>query len=509
VRGLLAVAALLLLLGAAVAFHQATGLRPIGWSGLWQAVWAFDPMNFDHQTVMALRLPRLLAAFLAGAALGMAGVLLQSLLRNPLGEPHILGLNAGASLAVVVCLAFPLGVFSAPLLRPVVAATGGGLAFLLVLLLSSAGRLGLTMTKVTFCGIAVSALASTLTSGVLLLDEETLATVRLWLLGDAAAGTWTTVRAAAPLLLLALLAGWALAARLNVLALGDALATSLGVSLLKTRLLGLVVVAVLCGGAMLGLAGATLQSLTRNGLADPGLLGVREGASLAILVLLFFLPTAAPELRPLVGLVGGVSVVAVTVLLARGGIERMRFILIGIGVSWFLSGLIALMLVAADVTMMQTAMVWLAGSFSGAAWSSVRMAALCLLIGGVLLFGTARAGDVADLGDHLGRSLGVSITRLAVVRVAAAVLLTAGCVSFCGRLGFVGLIAPHLARLSVGGGQGALLSASALWGAGLVMVADTVGRVAFAPIQIPAGIVLAVIGVPVLLGLLWCRRDRF
>ncbi|WP_076400977.1 FecCD family ABC transporter permease [Insolitispirillum peregrinum] len=269
VRGLLAVAALLLLLGAAVAFHQATGPRPIGWSGLWQAVWAFDPMNFDHQTVMALRLPRLLAAFLAGAALGMAGVLLQSLLRNPLGEPHILGLNAGASLAVVVCLAFPLGVFSAPLLRPVVAATGGGLAFLLVLLLSSAGRLGLTMTKVTFCGIAVSALASTLTSGVLLLDEETLATVRLWLLGDAAAGTWTTVRAAAPLLLLALLAGWALAARLNVLALGDALATSLGVSLLKTRLLGLVVVAVLCGGAVsmvgpVGFIGLMVPAMARR-----------------------------------------------------------------------------------------------------------------------------------------------------------------------------------------------------------------------------------------------------
>lgn len=262
-------------------------------------------------------------------------------------------------------------------------------------------------------------------------------------------------------------------------------------------------------GAMLGLAGATLQSLTRNGLADPGLLGVREGASLAVLVLLFFVPAAAPELRPLVGLLGGVAVVAVTVLLARGGIERIRFILIGIGVSWFLSGLIALMLVAADVTMMQTAMVWLAGSLSGAAWSSVRMAALCLLIGGVLLFGTARAGDIADLGDHLGRSLGVSMTRLAVVRITAAVLLTAGCVAFCGRLGFVGLIAPHLARLSVGGGQGALLSASALWGAGLVMMADTVGRVAFAPIQIPAGIVLAVIGVPVLLGLLWCRRDRF
>ncbi|WP_428321281.1 iron chelate uptake ABC transporter family permease subunit, partial [Pantoea ananatis] len=117
--------------------HLGTGARVISPLTVVQAFVDFDPRNFDHNIIIRLRLLRLLAAMLTGAALGVAGVLLQSVIRNPLGEPHILGLNAGAALAVVLTSA--LG-FTLPFGRPLIAATGAAGLFLLVLMLSSSGR---------------------------------------------------------------------------------------------------------------------------------------------------------------------------------------------------------------------------------------------------------------------------------------------------------------------------------------------------------------------------------
>ncbi|EJK85313.1 iron ABC transporter permease [Rhizobium sp. AP16] len=267
-----------------------------------------------------------------------------------------------------------------------------------------------------------------------------------------------------------------------------------------------IIMAVLCG-AMLGLSGAALQALTRNGLADPGLLGVKEGASLSVITLILFVPSAGLYLRPLVGMAGGFLSALLVASLARD-LTRMRFVLIGIGVSWLMSAALSVILTTSDIRDVQTAMVWLAGSLNAVSWDVVPIALVCATLGAAILFLTAAAADAAVLGDPMAIGLGVSLRRLSILRFVASVLLTAACVSCVGSLGFVGLIAPHMARLAIcGSGQSMLLAGSALFGAALVLIADSIGRLAFAPLQLPAGIVLAIVGVPVLLLLLWKRRN--
>ena len=256
--------ALLLALGAIM--HLGIGARFIAPQTVVEAFFHFDPRNFDHNVIIKLRLLRLSAAMVTGAALGVAGVLLQSVIRNPLGEPHILGLNAGAALAVVITSALGL---SLPFGRPLVAAAGAAALFLLVPMFSSSGRTGLTPMKVTLCGVAMSAFASSITAAVLILDEQTLLAMRTWLAGDLAGINVQTLRSA----LWAAAAGFVLAIglspSLNMLALGDRMAQGLGVSLLKTRLLALLAIALLCGAAVsiagpIGFIGLVVPQLIRR-----------------------------------------------------------------------------------------------------------------------------------------------------------------------------------------------------------------------------------------------------
>ncbi|MFT4183117.1 MAG: iron ABC transporter permease [Rhizobium sp.] len=283
-------------------------------------------------------------------------------------------------------------------------------------------------------------------------------------------------------------------------------ATGEGHRIIRDLRLPRIVMALLAGG-MLGLSGAALQSLTRNGLADPGLLGVKEGASLSVIALMLLMPSAGLYLRPLAGMAGGFLSALLVAAIARD-LTRMRFVLIGIGLSWLMSAALSVILTTADIRDVQTAMVWLAGSLNAVSWDIVPVALVCAAIGAAMLFLTAAAADAAMLGNPLATALGVPLRQLSILRFIAPVLLTAACVSCVGSLGFVGLLAPHMARLALpGGGQTALLAGSALFGAALVLAADSIGRLAFAPLQLPAGIVLAIVGVPVLLLLLWKRRE--
>ncbi len=151
-----------------------------------------------------------------GAALGVAGVLLQSVIRNPLGEPHILGLNAGAALAVVLTSALGL---TLPFGRPLIAAAGAAALFLLVLMFSSSGRAGLTPMKVTLCGVAMSAFAASITATVLILDEQTLLAMRTWLAGDLAGLSGETIAAALWVAAMGFMLALGLSPSLNMLAL--------------------------------------------------------------------------------------------------------------------------------------------------------------------------------------------------------------------------------------------------------------------------------------------------
>lgn len=254
----------LLLMGAIV--HLGLGARFIAPQAVVQAFLAFDPRNFEHNVIINLRLLRLAAALTTGAALGVAGVLLQAVIRNPLGEPHILGLNAGAALAVVITSALGLAL---PVGRPLIAAAGAAILFLLVLTLSSAGRTGLTPMKVTLCGVALSAFASSITAAVLILDEQTLLAMRTWLAGDLAGLSWATTQNAAWVAAVGLsLAVW-ISPSLNMLALGDRMAQGLGVSLVRTRILALIAIALLCGAAVsiagpIGFIGLVVPQIIRR-----------------------------------------------------------------------------------------------------------------------------------------------------------------------------------------------------------------------------------------------------
>lgn len=240
---------LALVMMAAIA-HLGLGARYIAPPTVVQALIAFDPHNFDHRVIVSLRLLRLVAALFTGGALGVAGALLQSVIRNPLGEPHILGLNAGAALAVVATAALGITVGDAAVSRPLIAATGAAILFSLVMLLCSAGRAGFTPMKVTLCGVALSAFASSITAAILILDEQTLLSMRTWLAGDLAGLSWAQITPAAMAATAGFALAIALAPALNMLALGDTLARGLGVSLTRIRLLSLFAIALLCGAAV-------------------------------------------------------------------------------------------------------------------------------------------------------------------------------------------------------------------------------------------------------------------
>ncbi|EOY8504528.1 TPA: FecCD family ABC transporter permease [Enterobacter cloacae] len=256
--------ALLLVMGAIA--HLGIGARVIAPQTVVQALLHFDPRNFDHNVIVRLRLIRLAAAMVTGAALGVAGVLLQSVIRNPLGEPHILGLNAGAALTVVLTSA--LG-FTLPFGRPLIAAVGAAALFMLVLTFSSSGRTGLTPMKITLCGVAMSAFASSITATVLILDEQTLLAMRTWLAGDLAGLNAEIVRSASWVAAVGFALALWLSPSLNMLALGDRMAQGLGVSLLTTRLLALLAIALLCGAAVsiagpIGFIGLVVPQLIRR-----------------------------------------------------------------------------------------------------------------------------------------------------------------------------------------------------------------------------------------------------
>ncbi len=245
------------------------GARPIAPATILEAIIAHDPDNFEHQVVIRLRLARVLGAIMTGAALGLSGLILQSLLRNPLGEPHVLGLNAGAGLAVVIAVSLPVTMQPSGLALPLMAAGGAGAVFALVLILASAGRTGMTLAKVTFCGIAMSAMASSISSTILILNEETLQQMRYWLVGDLAGVTYATLQAALPLMLVATLAALWLGPVLNVLALGDASAAALGVPVRRVRMIGLAATALLCGAAVsiagpIGFVGLVVPAIARR-----------------------------------------------------------------------------------------------------------------------------------------------------------------------------------------------------------------------------------------------------
>lgn len=245
----------------------AIGARPMSTETILSALTAYDASKFDHRALFLFRMPRLVAAILVGGALALTGALMQAVIRNPLAEPQLLGLNSGAALAVVATSV--AGLDAAGLIRPAIAATGALAAFAVVLALSGIGRTGATPLKVTLSGVIVSAFASSVTSALLLVDDQALQDLRLWLAGDLAAQSSDNIAVAIPVLAAGVMAAFLLAPRLSALALGDEVARGLGIAVKTTRLSALLVAAVLSGTAVtlagpIGFIGLIVPHLVRR-----------------------------------------------------------------------------------------------------------------------------------------------------------------------------------------------------------------------------------------------------
>lgn len=260
---------------------------------------------------------------------------------------------------------------------------------------------------------------------------------------------------------------------------------------------------VLVGGS-LGMAGASLQSLVRNPLADPFLLGLSGGAGLgAVAAIALHLP--GPWALPLAAFVGALLALGVVFRLGLvGGAELDPRILLlgGVAVGAFCGAVTTAIVSLTEASELRNAFLWLWGGLSGASWTTVRVLLFYVPIPLLVLLGAARSLDLIVLGEEPARHLGAEVAAVKRRVYLAASLLTAAAVAAAGVIGFVGLIVPHLARALWGGRHRPLLPASFLAGAGLLVASDILARVAASPREIPVGIVTALLGVPLFVVLL-------
>jgi len=257
-------------------------------------------------------------------------------------------------------------------------------------------------------------------------------------------------------------------------------------------------------GINLALAGAILQGVMKNPLADPHIIGISSGAGLAGVTIMVLFPHKEYLVTPLAFVGAMSSALFIYILAWKGGIRPVRIILAGVAVSAFLnSGISALMVFYSD--RVHGALMWMVGGLSARSWPHLDIILPYTIVGGILAILGAGRLNILNLGDDIARGLGLNVEVSRIAMTAVAALLAASAVSVVGLLGFVGLIVPHGARLLVGSDYRYLLPASAILGVAVVTLSDTLARVAFSPIEIPVGIIMAFVGAPFFLYLL--RRD--
>jgi iron complex transport system permease protein len=261
-------------------------------------------------------------------------------------------------------------------------------------------------------------------------------------------------------------------------------------------------------GAGLAIAGAVMQALTRNSLADPYLLGLSSGASLgAVSVLLL----GVSLLLPLAAFVGALLALLLTLLVASagGGLTPSRTVLAGVAVSSLAAALTSFVIFwTATGDSYREILNWLLGSLAGAGWPAVLIGWGAILLVGIPIIVAGRSLDGFAFGDTAAAALGIHVTRTRWMLLVGTALLTGAMVSVSGSIGFVGLVLPHAVRLLVGSRHRVLLPLSALVGAIFLVWCDTLARTMFDPRELPVGIVTAVIGAPLFVVLLTRRTTR-
>ncbi|MEV0584997.1 iron ABC transporter permease [Nonomuraea sp. NPDC050310] len=267
------------------------------------------------------------------------------------------------------------------------------------------------------------------------------------------------------------------------------------------------VAAAILAGAALAVAGAAFQAVSRNPLAEPGVLGITAGAGAAAIALLTLVPMAGIAMVSGAAGLGALAAFALVYLLAwKGGLSSDRLVLMGVGAHALFNAITILIIVKSDPWNTAKALTWLSGSTYGRVPAQLLPVAVALLLFLPLALWLRRDLDLLALDEDTPRVLGVPLEPVRLLGLGGAVILTSTAVSAVGVVGFVGLVAPHAARALVGGRHVRLLPMAAVLGALLVSLADTLGRTVIAPAQVPAGLVTALLGTPYFVWLLWRSR---
>jgi iron complex transport system permease protein len=248
-------------------------------------------------------------------------------------------------------------------------------------------------------------------------------------------------------------------------------------------------------GALFALSGAILQNMTRNPLADPSLVGISHGAALAVVTLTVLFPAYIDAWREIAAFIGALFI-AMVIQYLRGNGHPLKFILLGIGVVAFISAIISTLITYGDFQSAMSALAWLSGSTHATSWKDVILLMSTLAIFSVLSIYQSKNMAAIRLGDDVAIGLGVSIHKAMKLQLFISVASAATATAVVGPVGFVGLLAPHLARKILNTSTTNHLVLTALVGAILVLAADIIGRTAFAPTQLAAGLVTSLIGAP-------------
>lgn len=271
----------------------------------------------------------------------------------------------------------------------------------------------------------------------------------------------------------------------------------------------------LFSGMGLAVAGAILQGIVRNPLASPDVIGISAGAGAAVVGFLAIFSDANDSLTvsiqwmPVAAFVGALLTALLVYFLSwKEGVSATRLVMIGIGLSALMQAISTLLMIMGPLYQASKANIWITGSVSSASWQQVKLIVPVFIVLMVVTLLVTRHLNLMQFGDDIATSLGKQVQRS---RMALLFLCTAlvGCsVAFAGTIGFIGLMAPHIARKLVGSSFGFLIPVSACIGGILVVLADTIGRSAFGPIQVPAGVFTAAIGAPYFIYLLIKMQKR-
>ncbi|AGT30612.1 iron ABC transporter permease [Geobacillus genomosp. 3] len=266
----------------------------------------------------------------------------------------------------------------------------------------------------------------------------------------------------------------------------------------------------LLAGMALALSGAVLQGLTRNDLADPGVLGINAGAGAGVALFFLFFPIEAGTFLytlPLVAFAGALLTAAAIYAVSYNkttGLQPVPFILTGVGFSMALSGLMIVLISAADRTKVDFIARWLSGNIWGDDWPFISAMLPWLAAGTLVALYRAKHLNILHLGDPVSIGVGVHVRRERLVLMITAVAVAAAAVSVTGGISFIGLMAPHIAKAIVGPRHERVIPAAMLIGGWLLLAADTIGRNALAE-PLPAGVIVSLIGAPYFIYLLLKR----